>query len=81
MMGDELRLRHKCPSGRPPWEGTGHVIITGGSSEEVSTKPVELLGRCASQILLSGLVANCMHAHTCLILPLRQGVNAIHGAA
>lgn len=36
MMGDELRLRHKCPSGRPPWEGTGHVIITGGSSEEVS---------------------------------------------
>jgi hypothetical protein len=36
MMGDELRLRHRCPSGRPPWEGTGHVIITGGSSEEVS---------------------------------------------
>jgi hypothetical protein len=35
MMGDELRLRHRCPSGRPPWEGTGHVIITGGSSEEV----------------------------------------------
>lgn len=35
MMGDELRLRHKCPAGRPPWEGTGHVIITGGSSEEV----------------------------------------------
>lgn len=37
MMGDELRLRHKCPSGRPPWEGTGHVVITGGGSEEVST--------------------------------------------
>lgn len=36
MMGDELRLRHKCPSGRPPWEGTGHVVNTGGSSEEVS---------------------------------------------
>jgi hypothetical protein len=35
MMGDELRLRHKCPSGRPPWEGTGHVVNTGGSSEEV----------------------------------------------
>lgn len=35
MMGDELRLRHKCPSGRPAWEGTGHVIVTGGSSEEV----------------------------------------------
>jgi hypothetical protein len=35
MMGDELRLRHKCPAARPPWEGTGHVINTGGSSEEV----------------------------------------------
>lgn len=35
MMGDELRLKHRCPSGRPAWEGTGHVIITGGSSEEV----------------------------------------------
>eukprot|EP00775_Hariotina_reticulata_P013312 gene13312-13441_t len=35
MMGDELRLRHRCPSGRPAWEGAGHVILTGGSSEEV----------------------------------------------
>jgi hypothetical protein len=35
MMGDELRLRHRCPSGRPAWEGSGHVTLTGGSSEEV----------------------------------------------
>ncbi|KAF8065906.1 UPF1 [Scenedesmus sp. PABB004] len=35
MMGDELRLRHRCPAGRPPWEGTGHVITTRGASEEV----------------------------------------------
>lgn len=38
MMGDELRLRHRCPSGRPAWEGTGHVIITGGGSEEVGQR-------------------------------------------
>lgn len=35
MMGDELRLKHRCPAGRPPWEGTGHVLSTGGGSEEV----------------------------------------------
>eukprot|EP00878_Enallax_costatus_P012969 GHUV01013545.1.p1 GENE.GHUV01013545.1~~GHUV01013545.1.p1 ORF type:complete len:870 (+),score=258.03 GHUV01013545.1:596-3205(+) len=41
MMGDELRLKHRCPAGRPAWEGTGHVIITGGSSEEVCLEMVK----------------------------------------
>jgi hypothetical protein len=48
MMGDELRLRHKCPAGRPAWEGTGHVIVTGGSSEEVSSDLGVALGIISS---------------------------------
>lgn len=59
MMGDELRLRHKCPAGRPAWEGTGHVIVTGGSSEEVRSDLGVALGiisssppaRCTSRAL------------------------------
>lgn len=36
MVGDELRLKHPCPSlGRPPWEGVGTVVRMDRTSEEV----------------------------------------------
>ena len=36
MVGDELRLKHPCPSlGRPPWEGVGTVVRMDRTSDEV----------------------------------------------
>lgn len=61
MMGDELRLKHRCPSGRPAWEGTGHVIITGGSSEEV--KPTQNVQKDSLQH------NNLSHADSGLLVP------------
>lgn len=36
MVGDELRLKHPCPSlGSPPWEGVGTVIRLDKATEEI----------------------------------------------
>ena len=36
MVGDELRLKHPCPSlGSPPWEGVGTVVRLDKMSEEI----------------------------------------------
>ena len=40
LMGDELRLKHKAAGAKGSWEGTGHVISSGGATEEVGGKVV-----------------------------------------
>jgi hypothetical protein len=37
LMGDELRLKHKAAGAKGSWEGTGHVISSGGATEEVGS--------------------------------------------